>query len=394
MRGESRFTMTETVCITEASADGIVAATAASGAVACRFHPDSARQEMLSLWRALEERFAPAPLMCTADWTETWLHHFGRIVPHRFAVLSEGDSPFAVALVTQSSCERDGLAPIRALHVGTSGEPDEHSACVEYNAVLCDPRRRMLAWNALVESLDREPSWDELRLDGFAASELGELLDDPRWCWIRKPSRFVDCSAIRRSHCELISCLGGSTRKIIRQNLRHYGDVAVEWATDVNHAHDIFAELMVLHQARWRAEGKPGCYSSPIFTAFHRELLERFVPQGRMALFRVRAGGTTLGCSQLLIDRGRVLLYQGGRQFGDQKHSPGLVTDYLAIQESLLRGYVDFDFMAGESVHKQRLTTHSADLVWGVRRRPRLKFAVMGRLRQIKHWLRSIQGEN
>jgi CelD/BcsL family acetyltransferase involved in cellulose biosynthesis len=128
-----------------------------------------------------------------------------------------------------------------------------------------------------------------------------------------------------------------------------------------------------------------------VFTAFHRELVERLVPRGLMRLCRVNSRGTTLGCAQLLIDRGRVLLYQGGRITGDSRHSPGLVTDFLAMRESLARGYSAFDFMAGDSMHKQRLTTHTQDLVWAVQRRPRLKFAVMDQLRQIKRWVATLQ---
>jgi hypothetical protein len=366
----------------------------ASGGVTCRFHPDSGRTEMLALWREIEQQVNAPPLLCSADWTEVWLQHFGAIIPHRFAVLCDAGVPFAVALIAHGSHDRDGLAAIHARHVGTAGEPDEHSVCIEYNALMCDPARREAAWTSLIGSLDCETDWDELRLDGFAAEDLEGLLnDETNWQWTRKPARFVDLDKVRRSGRELVTFFGDSTRKGIRQNLRHYGDVAVEWATTADHAADIFNDLIVLHQERWRAEGKPGCYASSVFTAFHRDVLARLVPQGRLALFRVRSGGVTLGCSQLLIDRGRVLLYQGGRLAGNQKQSPGLVNDYLAMHESLSRGYRAFDFMAGDSIHKQRLTTHTTDLVWGVRRRPRLKFAVMSQLRQVKHWLRAMQGE-
>jgi CelD/BcsL family acetyltransferase involved in cellulose biosynthesis len=139
-----------------------------------------------------------------------------------------------------------------------------------------------------------------------------------------------------------------------------------------------------LHQHRWTSEGQPGCYHSRVFSAFHRELIDRMVPDGRLLLIRVSAGDRTLGCTQFFIDRGRALNYQGGRLANTKKHSPGLITDYACMQACLDRGYAAYDFMAGDSLHKQRLTTDTTPLAWGVRRRPRLKFTVMNQLRRYK----------
>jgi CelD/BcsL family acetyltransferase involved in cellulose biosynthesis len=360
--------------------------------VALTFRPESARTEVLALWRELEHRLSPCPLACSADWADVWLAHFGGTVPHRFAVFQVDDTPVAVGLLTRGVAQRDGLVPVQSWHVGTAGEPDAHSVCIEYNALLCQPSARTAVWQTLFAALELEPDWDELRLDGFVAADVAEILGpDDRWQVVRKPARFVDLEAVRQSGQELITFFGDSTRKGIRQNLRDYVGLTVEWAKTVDHAADIFSDLICLHQLRWQADGQPGCYSSELFTAFHHALLERLVPQGRMALCRVRCGDQTLGCSQLLVDRNRVLVYQGGRAAGDKKHSPGLVTDYLAMQEAFRRGYAAFDFLAGDSTHKRRLTTQTTELAWAVRRRPRLKFTVMDQLRQIKRWLQSLQ---
>ena len=364
-------------------------ATAAPLTLAVR--PDSARDDVLRTWREIERRLPACPLACSADWTETWLAHYGPLVPHRFVLIHRGASPVAAAVVARGAADRDGMMPVRTWHIGTAGEPDAHSICVEYNSLLCDPNERGAVWRELLAWFDRRDDWDEIRCDGFADDELADFVDHvPAWRLVRKPARYVDLDEVRRSGRDLLQIFGDSTRKGLRQKLRHYDGAVVEWAESVNHATDIFAELIRLHQERWQADGQPGCYASPVFTEFHRELLERLVPQGRMALFRVRHRGVAIGCSQLLIDRNRVLVYQGGRLAGEAKHSPGLVTDYLAMGEALQRGYSAYDFLAGDSVHKQRLSTHAADLVWAVRRRPRLRFAVMDQLRQIKRWVQSL----
>jgi CelD/BcsL family acetyltransferase involved in cellulose biosynthesis len=162
-------------------------------------------------------------------------------------------------------------------------------------------------------------------------------------------------------------------------------------AASVDEAHHIFDEMVALHQRRWNSEGQPGCYASRVFSAFHRELIDRLTDSGRLLLMRVRAGDETLGCTQLLIDRGRALNYQGGRQIGETRLSPGLITDYCGMVECLQRGYSAYDFMAGDSMHKRRLSTDASPLVWLRWRRPRLKYAVMHALRDCRRRVQSLR---
>ena len=52
------------------------------------------------------------------------------------------------------------------------------------------------------------------------------------------------------------------------------------------------------------------------------------------------------------------------------------------------RGYDIWDFMAGESFHKRRLSTHHESLAWIRLRRPRIKYVVVDTLRKLRHLLR------
>uniref|UniRef100_A0A7C4LMC4 GNAT family N-acetyltransferase n=1 Tax=Schlesneria paludicola TaxID=360056 RepID=A0A7C4LMC4_9PLAN len=352
----------------------------------------AARSEALRLWRAIEHGLPEVPLMCSADWTETWLNHYGEVVPHRFVVMFREHAPMAIVLLTLGVEARRGVIPVHAWHVGTAGELDTESVCIEFNALLCHPEDRPHVWHALETCLEQEDEWDELRFDGVSEHDLPFAATSSNgWEIVRKKARYMDLDEVRRSGRELLSVLGDSTRNSIRQNLRFFSPWQSEWSTSVEHARDIFEEMVQLHQVRWQAEGQPGCYASPRFTAFHRELLDRLVPRQAMALLRLRSPVETLGCVQLLMDRGRALVYQGGRSLRHPKRSPGLLADYLAMAECLARGYRAYDFMAGDSMHKQRLTTHTLDLIWAVRRRPRWKFSLMNRLKQIKRWLRTLQ---
>ncbi len=343
------------------------------------------RHEVLSLWRTLEKSLGSIAVTCTAAWTESWLNHFGDQVAHQFGLVWRGNQLRSVFLLSQDVTDRQSLIPLTTWHVGTAGEPDRDSVCVEYNDWLCFPEDRDAVLNLMITAQALGLGGDRLVLDGFASVDLPDNVTRERgWQLTRKVANYCDLRTVRESGAELITAFGDSTRKGIRQNLRHCGPVEVEWTETPAAAHSVFDELITLHQERWIAEGQPGCYASPRFTAFHRELIERLVPAGLMTIVRVKANGVTMGCSQVLLDRGRALVYQGGRIANSGKKSPGLITDYLCMLECLNRGYDAYDFMAGDSIHKRRLSTHTVPLVWAEYRWPGWRLPLYDALRSCK----------
>ncbi len=362
-----------------------VVARPATTPVTLEFHSASERALVIAAWKQLESDLAPVAVTCSANWIECWLNHYGDHVPHQFVIARRATAVCAILLLTEDVHDRRAWIPAITRRCGTAGELDRDSVCVEYNDWLCAPHEKEEVLTALLTSPDRRLSGDRWMLDGFAAIDLPDsVAPQSGWRCERKLARYCDLREVRASGRELITFFGDSTRKTIRQNLRDYVDAHVEWAETLRAAHAIFDELITLHQARWQSVGEPGCYASVRFTAFHRELIDRLFPAGQLAVVRVQAGGITLGCSQFLIDRHRVLVYQGGRVLNTGKHSPGLVTDYLSMLESLRRGYDAFDFMAGDSIHKQRLTTHTAPLVWAERRMPGWKLPAFDLFRSLK----------
>ena len=347
--------------------------------------PACERPAIMDDWRALEQRIGDGSLMCSADWTETWLEHFGDLVPHRFVVARQDDRVCGVCLLTEGVGQTEGPFAVRTLHLGTAGEPDSDSVCVEYNRLLVEKNLQAEFARHLMNQLSRESSWDEVRMEGFAKTDCERLLARCNGFSLRSADAFChDLAAARDSGRSAREQLGFATRKNIRKNLNAYGPLTTEWAESADRAEDILDEMAGLHQARWTAAGKHGSFASPRFTAFHKTLVRRFVPQGRAGMFRVRCESETVGCVQLYIDRNRVLCYQGGSAAYQGKLSPGMMVDYLCMEECLRRGFDAYDFLCGDSHHKQKLSTASASLAWAILRRPRMKFLVVSAARKIK----------
>jgi len=364
---------------------------AARDALSISFRPAEHRQAVLRDWRCLESRLGDVSLACSADWTEAWLTHFGEAVPHRFAVARRSALPVGVCLVTEGVAQRTGPIPVKSIHLGTAGEPESDSVCVEYNDVLVAGADRAEFLSGLLGRLHRERAWDELRFDGMTAASLQSLpTAETTWHVDTRDSYYFDLAGSRNAQIDSIAQFGHATRKNIRKNLNAYGDLQTEWAETTDHAESIFEDLIRLHQARWNADGKPGCYASKPFENFHRDLIARLIPSGRMGLFRVRSGGDVVGCLQLFIDRNRALVYQAGSAPYSGRQSPGMIADVLCIEECLRRGFDAYDFLAGDSHHKRKLSTHRNQLVWAVYRRPRWKFQALRVARRLKREVRSV----
>ena len=350
----------------------------ASGTTAGAFSvsfADASVAEIAPIWQTLEDRFGDGGLANSWVWIETWLRHYGDLIPHRFLV-AEHDGPRAIALVTEGVDMFRGPFRIRTLHVGTAGEPDSETVRIQYNRLLVDPAFRD-EFGAALGALLRSSSgrWDEFRLDGFAPEEIAPLLaSDASFVVDRRLCHVTDLSAIRAAGKRVIEGLDSHTAKKIRRSIRQieevHGPIAVEWAESIDQALDICAEMVALHEARWRSEGKPGVFASPRVAGFHRDLVGSLVPSGGILLARVRAGDVTLGCDYSFVERNRVLGYQWGvARLDDPRPSPGLVTGVTVMQEAMERGIDEYDWLSGDVFYKRQLSTTTRELVWARRQR-------------------------
>jgi CelD/BcsL family acetyltransferase involved in cellulose biosynthesis len=363
-------------------------------AVSVSLIPSGERALIAEIWEDLETRFANGSITCSWDWTETWLKYYGDFVPHYFVVGEYAGIPCGVALVSQGVDRRCGPFRVRSRHLGTAGEPDADSVCVEYNRLLVAPENRDAFASALVARIRQETNWDELLLDGFAPEDAEPLLRaEPSLVAERRVCRAVDLRTASEMGGEILAALKTNTQKKIRRSLRGFGAIETEWADTVEHAIDVLNELINLHQQRWKQTGEPGAFSSARFVAFHRELVPRLLAKGAVILFRARSALGTIGCLYSFIEHGRVLFYQSGlTAVDDNKLKPGLVTHALCMQCCMERGLTEYNFLAGDSRYKQELSTMEQELVWASTRQRRMKFFIVDSLRRARQRMRGQEG--
>lgn len=345
------------------------------------------REFSLASWKQLEQRVGDRGVACSADWTAAWLDAYGDLVPHHFVLARAGEQLVAACLLCEGVEQKDGPLNVKSLHIGTAGEPESISACVEYNRLLVDPAFETEFVAKLVEHLNGLTDFDQWNLDGFDASALQafaaceEKLDRET-----SAARYFDFKAAREKG-DLLAALGHEPRRKAKKGLKHYEGIRLEWAESLDAAAEFFGDLTRLHQARWESLGKPGCYASDRFVKFQEGLIARLIPTGRMVLSRVSTPCGVVGCNQIFFEHNRALVYQCGWSPAPQGISPGVVVDYLNMEESLRRGLDAYDFMGHETQHKKDLSNACNEIVWAKRRAPRLKFVVLEQARRLKRWL-------
>jgi hypothetical protein len=341
-----------------------------------------------AIWEELETR-TNAPLACTWRWTETWLDHYGDLVPHRFAVGEHSGTYVGIVLVTRGVGERRGGLPVRTLHLGTAGEPGGDSVFVERNGLLAVPEQRAAFASALIGSLEAGGGWDELVLDGFTEEAAVALLHAAPFEARREVCRTFDLRAAAAAGGDVLALLSAKTRANFRRSSRRLGVVTAEWAEGPDQAREILDELIALHRQRWQHRGERGVFASPRFAGFHRDLAARLAATGEVCLFRIRDEHKTLSCLYGFVEDGRLMTYQHGTPIEPgQRLSPGLVAEVLCMQASYDRDLALYDHLAGDSEFKRSLSNGASTLIWASTRRGRARWAAVDTARATRRLLR------
>ena len=323
-------------------------------------------------WRALEARSA-APFFQSWGWIGCWLRHLG---PDRrpLAAIAVHDDRVVGLGVLIAGREHDRRTFARRLRLHESGEPELDAVCIEHNGLLAEPACAPAVWTALLGTLTRAPGWDELVLGGLdrrtaeacieaaGAQDLGIVVRR------RRASAHHDLEELRQSGRTLADVLSRNTRQQLARSRRLYeasGPLRLHAAQGTDEALAMLDRLKAWHQRTWQRRGQPGCFASPVFEAFHRELIRTRFRHGEIILLCASAGDRPFGYLYNFARAGRIYAYQSGFAYADDgRLKPGLVSHALAIEQARRDGFGVYDFLAGENRLKASLASDRDDMGW------------------------------
>jgi CelD/BcsL family acetyltransferase involved in cellulose biosynthesis len=316
-------------------------------------------------WDTLFRRSLQAATPLRFEWLWNWWRVYGP---------SYGMNREALRIVT---FWRDqtlvGVLPLYAegLRLGTcrfrfisTGEAEEEETCPDYLNLLCAPGEERSCLTALGDVFGKM-KWD-----------VAELLDIPEQSLLLQQQWWPGpVEVIPRGVCPIANLEGGfeaylmrlssNSRQIARRHLRSVikAGAVFELAGNAD-SDEFFDNLIELHQLRWTAEGKPGCFASSRFTEFHRTLSREWTVSGDALLARLSLNGRSLAVLYGFITGSKFDFYQSGirREGGGIITSPGNAAHLLLMSLLAARGVQRYDFLRGSSAYKERLATDECPL--------------------------------
>jgi hypothetical protein len=336
--------------------------------------------ELMPVWSAVASACEHAAFLLTPEAVGAWLDVFGPRLEPSIVVFRDPEQTVVGAAILVRRTVRKGPFAVRRVYLNTAGEDDADSACIEFNGLLCLPGYESAVARGLRTHIDQEP-WDELAapgmIDGASLQALRAAFSDAQAVVQTTVDHFVSLTDVRRTGKDYVESLAARERTRIRQNVRKYsalGELVIEQATTTAEAHEYLDQLAQLHQKTWTSRGAPGSFASPLFCDYHRTLIDRCFPLGRIQLMRLRAGPATIGYHYSFLFGGRSYFYQCGYDYElGEKTAPGVIVHTFAIRHAAQTDLTEYDFLAGDVEYKRRFATGSREMHWMSWQAPSLK---------------------
>lgn len=319
---------------------------------------ESLRQE----WMELYDHCSWATPFQSPDWLIPWWRHLGRgrllIMTARLRQRLVGLAPLYVDHVDRVDEGEPARDEIKFLGDGVSDygdflfdsriELDLNSGGVgRIVGCFLDRLRRRSGWDACVlrETPERSPlvQTEALAESGVSVSRSGvcpiiELPDDPS---------------------SYLRTIDPKQRRSINQSRRR--SAFLFEAVEKTCVEEAMEQLFCLHRKRWRQRspaGEEGVLGAREIQAFHREVAASFATRDALALYRLKKDGIVCAVLYGFRRSPRVYAYISGFDPDLETLSPGAILIWSSIEDSITRGFREFDFLRGGEKYKY---------LWGAR---------------------------
>ena len=348
-------------------------------------------------------RRTPDSLFLSAAWLQASLDAWDGMARYDVVEVAQEGRPPVWAVIGRRTEVRHGVLPVRVIALNQSGIPSLDQPWIERNGFYGGTPEtfgRHLA--LLLERLELDPGWDELRLGGLLESHAHDALylaaRGGLACRLEfeQPSFNVDLRKVRTEHGgDYLAMLSANTRQQLRRARRHaesaLGPLRLEQAASREDALKWFDASGPLHRRRWGgASDDPysSGFDNPAFVAFHRRLIEIAFEGGGIQYLRLCAGDAVLAYLYNFVADTQVHFYLSGIDYGiDPSIKPGMLAHWYAIEHNLAAGMEVYDFLAGDARYKRSLSTGRDRTLWLVLQRPRWRLQLEGFARRMKRTL-------
>lgn len=331
----------------------------------------------------------------SSTWLTTWWKHYGEDQPNHglFVVLvfdDEADSQFEAPspracgaapssfdhpdesrLVAILPCYiQSSLVKGRTLRLLADGE-----VCSDYLDLLVEEKYEQRAVEFIASFFSRtSDDWDTTFL---TASESTTAL---RSLILSMQSRGFYAATRPGASCwsidlpdQLDDMLAGHSKshrkKVRRLARRAQADESVRWhlvesPADFEKAWPIFRDL---HQRRRQSLGEPGCFASPRWAAFQRDVARQLLDAGQLRLSWLESSGSPIAAEYNFASGQTTFAYQSGLDPERLDEEPGRVSMIFTVEHAIAEGHSRFDLLIGDESYKSHWRAiPEATTIWQV----------------------------
>ena len=334
-------------------------------------------RQLESEWKTLfrESPAAAPPLLW--EWQRQWWNVYGSEYAARgngLGILTARHDGRLVGVLPLYWHKSGGMMEFGRRRVGfiSAGELEFEETCAEYLNLLALPDYERECANGMMTHLvaGTESHWDELHLTNVPG-------DSPLVVWANSATLqgvrvtvhdgpVCPIADLARGFETYLTTLSRRTRESTRRLLRRVrrSNATLQIARTPLEAATYFEQLVALHQIRWRSDGRPGCFAADRFHRFHRALVGDLLPSGVAVLARLVLGDATLAVIYGFVIGQKFDFYQSGVTIKKVEaiNSPGVAAHLLLMQELERRNVISYDFLAGTSEYKRRLSSRTIRL--------------------------------
>lgn len=304
----------------------------------------------------------------TWSWLTTWWKHYGKSFD--LCILLVGEE--STAYETDTNCQPRPPVPENVVAILPAYIETTHArgrvlrllgdgeVCSEHLDLLCDDARVAEVVKTLADFLiARAESWDAIQVTTLAEKDrhLGQLVHelDKRHHVHRCPGMNLWSIPLPSTWDDFLAMQSKSHRKQLRQlKSRVLETDRVCWIEVHDQAafERAWEVLIDLHQRRRQSLDEPGCFASPDWANFHRDVALEMLATGRLQLSILELDGCPIAAEYHLAGRDATYAYQGGIDPNHVADEPGQLSLILCLERAIAAGHKRFELLRGDEPYK------------------------------------------
>jgi CelD/BcsL family acetyltransferase involved in cellulose biosynthesis len=310
--------------------------------------------ELRQDWNALLENSDQNTIFLRWEWLYNWWTVYGGAFSRLYIyVIKEGNELVGIAPLFLK--RKNLLLPFKEACFLGSGSSDY------LNFIMVRNREEELYY-ALLSFMDRDKSWDMLKLADMPSSSKGLplMLSFYRGKRINIDREYNVCPYIDLTSAweDIYQLLSSKLKNTIRRKTKsiekgHKIDF-VEVSGD-KISEDILREFVWLNRLRLKEKGIRAPFSDPDFLNFHKKIMKAF-DEGVVNLCFMKADDKFVAVIYYFHYDRKYYYYQSGLDPEWKDFSPGTLLFYHCIKTAYQKGCVEFDFMRGGEEYKSSWT--------------------------------------